>query len=546
MTKTVTTTLDKIKDNPWQTRLYEDPAHVASTAESIKAHGLIQKPIVRPHPSKPGLYQLNVGATRVAAHRLLVEQGNKEFNSIEVDVADLSDRQMSDRAAAENAQRKDLSAIETGHAIARRQQDFKLTLADAAAPFGLTQSAASHIVSLTRLPQSIQDDVHHGRLAERHARALIKPAELWPEDTIKIANKLVKSTDSNKDYACGSAIQELASNRGRVINGAPFPLEWPAKPLPVSADMLKLAQFKSPPDFQELPDCNGCRFRIENAGRHYCARPPCYSLKVAAFAQAEAEKFAKQVKISIAGSKEQTVLVPEKFVEAAVKAKHSSLRIVAVPDHHDYTLGTALGTRAIHVGLATTDFAGLKTDLEKTRPAKGSKPAAGARGRSVHSSTRSKADDEKRKLQEAKAAAEREARAVNFKIKMDLVQAAAPTLGRALPAIPEVLDIVANEVGYVQEGGFNFQREYGKAKKNLAAKQSTLMRGLLISRMGISSWGNQDVSDTHKRILALAKACKLKLPIGWDAAAAPAKVENKKATSPKKVAKQRGRPRKKR
>src|SRR5512147_2516521 len=97
--------LAKIDPNPFQVRLTEDRPHVEALAEDIAANGLLQCPLGRAHPEQPERVQLAFGHSRLAAYVILASQHPEvaDWERLPVDVRDLTDRQMSDYAASENA-----------------------------------------------------------------------------------------------------------------------------------------------------------------------------------------------------------------------------------------------------------------------------------------------------------------------------------------------------------------------------------------------------------------------------------------------------------
>src|SRR5687767_10843203 len=111
---------NQIHPNPWQTRLAEDPEHIAGLAESIRDVGLLQTPLARLTPAG-GVAELAFGHSRLAAWKVA-----KPGEAFPLEIRALSDRQMSDLAAEENSRRKNLSAIETAKAIQKRIADFGL------------------------------------------------------------------------------------------------------------------------------------------------------------------------------------------------------------------------------------------------------------------------------------------------------------------------------------------------------------------------------------------------------------------------------------
>lgn len=170
--------MDRIEANPWQPRAEQDAAKTTSIAASVRANreadpndpqrGLLQVPLARPHPAKPGWVQLQFGHTRQAALRSL---GDDDMPLV---IRAATDRQMADRAAQENIERKDLSAIEIAHAIKRYIADFGVTQAEAGKVYGYSsQSSVSNLLRLLDLPEAVQQYVRAGELPERHARELV-------------------------------------------------------------------------------------------------------------------------------------------------------------------------------------------------------------------------------------------------------------------------------------------------------------------------------------------------------------------------------------
>lgn len=84
---------------------------VKELASSIKAVGLLQPVIVRPHPTEELKYQLAVGERRFVAHQVA------GIEEIEAEVKLLTDQELRDIMLVENAEREDLSPFEEAKAI---------------------------------------------------------------------------------------------------------------------------------------------------------------------------------------------------------------------------------------------------------------------------------------------------------------------------------------------------------------------------------------------------------------------------------------------
>ena len=102
--------IDAIQANPFQPRLYFDPAQLEELASSIKEYGVLQPVIVR---IVDGNYQLVSGERRFRASKL----ANKE--TIPALLRQLSDREVAEMALIENLQREDLNYFEEAEGYAR-------------------------------------------------------------------------------------------------------------------------------------------------------------------------------------------------------------------------------------------------------------------------------------------------------------------------------------------------------------------------------------------------------------------------------------------
>jgi hypothetical protein len=113
--------LQNIQPNPFQTRHSEDLEHIQSLAKSIQEHGLLQIPSARlfleqMSGSGNDLYQLAFGHSRLAAYKILAGSKDidnpQDFESMPLNIVELTDIEMFEQAVAENRECKDLSPIE--------------------------------------------------------------------------------------------------------------------------------------------------------------------------------------------------------------------------------------------------------------------------------------------------------------------------------------------------------------------------------------------------------------------------------------------------
>lgn len=155
--------LARIRENPRQPRLHMNDEALATLAESIRHHGVIQPILVT--ETIDG-YQLVAGERRVRAARIV---GLERIPAI---VRQLADRQQLELALVENLQREDLGAIEAARAYRQLIDEFAFSQEDLAARVGRARSTVANTLRLLELHQAVQDAVASGLTTEGHARAL--------------------------------------------------------------------------------------------------------------------------------------------------------------------------------------------------------------------------------------------------------------------------------------------------------------------------------------------------------------------------------------
>ena len=165
----------QLEPHPGQPRRHFDEAALAELAGSIRARGLIQPIVVRPHN---GRYQIIAGERRWRAAQ------KAQIHDVPVIVRAFDDHEALEVALVENIQREDLNAIEEAEAYKRLIADYGHTQE---ALGNLVHKSRSHVANLLRLldlPASVRDQVANGELSMGHARALVSapdPAALADE-----------------------------------------------------------------------------------------------------------------------------------------------------------------------------------------------------------------------------------------------------------------------------------------------------------------------------------------------------------------------------
>ena len=187
--------LQKIEPNRLQPRKSFNEEELASLADSIRQHGVIQPLLVRPMPD--GSYQLVAGERRWRASRMA------GLTEVPVVIKELSDDEAMALALIENLQREDLNAIEEAQGIKALMDTLSLTQDEAAERVGKSRPAVANALRLLKLPDSVIALVSDGKLSPGHARALlgfkdeqdiIETADLIIEKglTVRDVEKLVK------------------------------------------------------------------------------------------------------------------------------------------------------------------------------------------------------------------------------------------------------------------------------------------------------------------------------------------------------------------
>jgi ParB family chromosome partitioning protein len=156
--------LDRIREtNPRQPRTRFDDAALATLAESIRAHGVLQPVLLT--ESGDG-YRLVAGERRVRAARLA------GLTSVPAVVRQLADREQLELALVENLQREDLDPIEAAKAYRQLIDEFAFSQDQLAARVSRARSTVANTLRLLELAPEVQDAVAAGAVTEGHARAI--------------------------------------------------------------------------------------------------------------------------------------------------------------------------------------------------------------------------------------------------------------------------------------------------------------------------------------------------------------------------------------
>jgi ParB family chromosome partitioning protein len=170
--------LDKIRENPYQTRRQFDQGALEELAQSIRANGLLQPIVVRPGVN--GHYVLVLGERRCRASRLA------GMTTIYAIVRAVSDQHAAEMTIVENLMRQDLNCLEQANAFARLSREFGLTQEQIGICTGVSRESVANYMRVLRLPESVQQHLAEGRLGFSEARVLLQLSD--PIQIESIAN----------------------------------------------------------------------------------------------------------------------------------------------------------------------------------------------------------------------------------------------------------------------------------------------------------------------------------------------------------------------
>jgi ParB family chromosome partitioning protein len=156
--------VDQIDANPYQPRRRFNLEDIATLADSLRQHGMLQPVLVRAIGDR---YQLIAGERRLRAS---IEA---RLHEIPARVLVLDDQRVFELAMVENLQREDLNAIDKATAFREYLSRYGGTQEELAGRLGLDRSTLSNLIRLLELPEAVLDAVRANEISPGHARALL-------------------------------------------------------------------------------------------------------------------------------------------------------------------------------------------------------------------------------------------------------------------------------------------------------------------------------------------------------------------------------------
>jgi ParB family chromosome partitioning protein len=170
--------LDLLEPNPFQPRSSIDADALAELTASVRARGVLQPLLVRPHPVDADRYQIVAGERRWRA------AGAAGLHEVPALIQEMADTEAAAVALVENLQRQDLNPMDEAEGYDRLVSQFAFTQEALGQAVGKSRSHVANTLRLLNLPPPLKDALRKGQISAGHARALLMhPA---PETALRL------------------------------------------------------------------------------------------------------------------------------------------------------------------------------------------------------------------------------------------------------------------------------------------------------------------------------------------------------------------------
>src|SRR5262245_44164349 len=202
--------VDQIDPNPFQPRRQFNSHEIASLADSLRQHGMLQPVLVRAVGER---YQLIAGERRLRAS---IEA---RLHEVPARILALDDQRFFELAMVENLQREDLNAIDKAMAFREYLTRYGVTQEELAGRLGLDRSTISNLIRLLELPDPVLDAVRSNEISQGHARALLGLEDAT--DRVEACRRIVTEHLSVRQTEALVAMGSPSPARPRVRKDAP-------------------------------------------------------------------------------------------------------------------------------------------------------------------------------------------------------------------------------------------------------------------------------------------------------------------------------------
>lgn len=230
-----------IDPSPYQPRQEFDAEAIASLAQSIEAHGVLQPILVRPSPTKAGRYELVAGERRLRAAKAA------KLATIPAVVRQLDDHAAEECCLMENLQREDLDAIEKARAYRAMLARPGQTQAALAQRLGVSQPKIANQLRLLELPDEALKLIQKGTLPPTHARSLAtykESPELVRAILKEVDFKNLPTKEAFERDVMGESLRLTKDMTGTVWDTKHYRDVPVFKPTAEQSEALKIVQIK--------------------------------------------------------------------------------------------------------------------------------------------------------------------------------------------------------------------------------------------------------------------------------------------------------------
>jgi len=229
--------VSRIVEDPDQPRRAMDDASIASLADSLRQHGLLNPITVTPLEGVDG-YRIVTGERRWRAAQLV---GLYDMPCIVRETPPQDPAEKTTEQLIENLQREELAPLDKANAIRSLKEKLSATNKEIGHRLALSERTVGYLLDLLDLPESIGEQIvsspnrpADGNLTEKHGRFLrqlndnpdiqnklvdkIKDEKLSADETARVTKALREFPDMH-DEILGSAIEDIGRVTGRGIGG---------------------------------------------------------------------------------------------------------------------------------------------------------------------------------------------------------------------------------------------------------------------------------------------------------------------------------------
>ena len=198
--------VELLEPSPYQPRGPMNTEVLAELTASIRAHGILQPLLVRPHPSETGRFQIIAGERRWRASQAA---GLHEVPAL---IRELSDVDAMAAGLVENLQRQDLNPIEEAEGFRRLLDEFGVSQELVGQTVGKSRVHVSNTLRLLSLPEIVRVELRRGTLTAGHARALL----MHPSPETALAAVLSRGLNVRQTEALAKAPKEFQVGLSRA------------------------------------------------------------------------------------------------------------------------------------------------------------------------------------------------------------------------------------------------------------------------------------------------------------------------------------------